>query len=227
MKTKRVLEALLASVSLLAFAAPTQSAPVFLNASFEDGVSTGWDSMNATNTPGWSITTGTGGFFPALNLNIASGGPYGNNNHLRQFATLGGPRDESGGGSALAQTISGFTVNSPYVLSWIQSSEFTEGDWVTASISGAAVLSQDFYSNPYPGGSQFWEGWQTMTYAFVADAATLTFKFNSATGRGFFSEPGIDSFGIVDVGQSIPEPASLALVGIGLAGLGAMRRRKA
>ena len=183
--------------------------------------------MNATNTPGWSITTGPGGFFPALNLNIASGGPLGNGNHLSQFATLGGPQEEPGGGSALAQTISGFTVNSSYVLSWIQSSEFTEGDWVTASISGAGVLSQDFQSNPYPGGSQFWEGWQTMTYAFVADAETLIFKFNSATGRGFFYEPGLDFFGIEEAKKPIPEPASLALVGIALAGLAAMRRRKA
>lgn len=226
MNTKRISQALLASAILLAFAAPTQAAPAFLNASFEDGVSTGWDSMNATNTPGWSITTGTSGFFPALNLNIASGGPYGNGNHLRQFATLGGPRDEPGGGSALAQTISGFTANNSYVLSWIQSSEFTEGDWVTASISGTAVLSGDFQSNPFPGPNQFWEGWQTMTYAFIADAATLTFKFNSATGRGFFSEPGLDRFGIADGQQPIPEPASLALVGIALAGLAAMRRRK-
>lgn len=228
MATKRISQTLLASAILLALAAPTQAAPIFVNADFEAGVSAGWDLMNATNTPGWTITIGSGGFFPRLNLNMASGGPYGDNNQLRQFATLGAPRDEPGGGSALAQTLSGFTVGGSYVLSWLQSSEFTEGDWVTASISGAGVLSQDFYSNPYPGGSQFWEGWQTMVYPFVADNATLTFQFNSATGRGFFSEPGIDAFGIADAQQQpIPEPATLALLGIGLAGLGALRRRKA
>jgi hypothetical protein len=181
--------------------------------------------MNAGNTPGWSITFGAN--FPRLNLNQASGGPYGANNQGRQFATLGGPRDESSGGSSLSQTLSGFSVGSAYVLSWMQSSEYTEGDWVNASISGVGVLSQDFYSNPYLGGAQFWEAWQTMLFPFVADASTLTFQFQSAYNQGFFSEPGIDAFGIAGAQQPVPEPATLALLGIGLAGLGAMRRRKA
>ena len=183
--------------------------------------------MNATNTPGWSITTGTSGFFPALNLNQACGGPFGNNNQGCQFATLGGPGDEPGGGSALAQTLSGFTVGNSYVLSWLQSSEFTEGDWVNASIIGAGVLSQDFNSNPYPGGGQFWFGWQTMTFPYVADAATLTFQFHRAETRGFFSEPGIDAFGIADASQPIPEPSTSLLLAAGLAGiLGYGWRRK-
>lgn len=230
MASKRIFQTLLASATLLALVAPTQAAPIFINGNFEGGDGsgpTGWDSMNAGNTPGWSITIGTSGFFPALNRNKASGGPYGNNNELSYFATLGGPRDEPGGGSVLAQTLSGFTVGGSYVLSWIQSSEFTEGDWINASISGLGVLSQDFYSNPYPGGSQFWEGWQTMLFPFVADAGTLTFQFRASTDKGFFSEPGIDAFGIADAQQQpIPEPATLALFGIGFAGLGALRRRK-
>jgi len=227
MATKRISQTLLASAILLALAVPTQAAPIFVNGNFEAGVSAGWVSMNATNTPGWTITTGTSNFFPALNLNQASGGPYGDNNEGRQFATLGALRDEPGGGSALAQTLSGFIDGGSYVLSWLQSSEFTEGDWVKATITGDGVLSQDFYSNPYPGGSQFWEGWQTMLFPFVADNTTLTFQFRAATNQGFFSEPGIDAFGIADAQQPIPEPATLALLGIGLAGLGALRRRKA
>jgi hypothetical protein len=216
------------SVGLIAMAlgAPSvESAPVFINGNFEAGVSSGWDSMNAVNTPGWTITTGTSGFFPGLNLNQDCGGPFGNNNELCQFATLGGPRDEPGGGSALAQTLSGFIVGESYILSWLQASEFTEGDWINASITGVGVLSQDFYSNPYPGGAQFWFGpWQTMTFPFVADATTLTFEFHSATNRGFFSEPGVDAFAIT--AAQIPEPATLALLGAGLLSIAALRKRK-
>lgn len=210
-------------VGLTLGVSPAHSVLIFANGDFEAGVSSGWDSMNATNTPGWTITTGTGGFFPALNLNQASGGPYGNGNQGKQFATLGGPRDEPGGGSALAQTISGFTKGNSYVLSWLQSSEFTEGDWINASISGLGVLSQDFYSNPYPGGVQFWFGWQTMTFPFVADTGTLTFQFHSAGNHGFFSEPGIDMVGIADA-TSVPEPGSLALLCAGLFSIVALRK---
>jgi hypothetical protein len=216
-----VLAGMVASLTLAA--SPAQSTPTFVNGDFETGVSSGWDSMNAVNTPGWTITTGTSGFFPGLNRNQSCGGPFGNNNQGCQFASMGGPRDEPGGGSMLAQTLTGFTIGTSYTLSWLQSSEF-EANWITASILGAGTLSQNFLSNPYPGGVSFWYGWQTMTYTFVADATSLTFEFNSCNTCGFFSEPGLDDFRIA--AGTAPEPATLALLGLGLAGLGFSRRRK-
>lgn len=225
-KTKSIYLALLA-VLLSPMAA--NAVPIFINGDFEAGVSTGWDSMNAVNTPGWTITTGTSGFFPGLNLNQVCGGPFGNNNQGCQFATLGAPRDEPGGGSSIAQTISGFTIGNSYTLDWLQSSEFTDEDWVTATIIGAGVLSQDFLSNPFPGPGpgQFWQGWQTMIYSFVADATTLTFQFNASTNRGFFSEPGVDDFNITAQAAQVPEPGTLALFALGLLGLGLTRKRAA
>jgi len=222
----RSLAILVGMIASLTFAvSPAHSTPAFVNGDLEAGVSSGWDSMNAVNTPGWTITIGSGGFFPGLNRNQSCGGPFGNNNQGCQFGTLGGPRDEPGGGSILAQTIGGFTVGSTYQLSWLQSSEFSEGDWITASIIGAGTLSQNFSSNPFPGDNDFWFSWQTETFTFVADATTLTFQFHSCDTCGFFSEPGVDDFRIAAIG-AVPEPATLALIGIGLAGLAFSRRKR-
>jgi hypothetical protein len=174
-------------------AAPV-AAQTFVNGCFEDGASTGWDLIDATNTPGWTPIYGAGTAFPRINLNQSCGGPFGNNNEACQFVTIGGIED--GGTSALNQTISGFTVGTSYVLSWRQSSEFDLSDVVNASVIGVGTLSQDFTSVPYPGGSQFWYGWQTMSMPFVADATTLTFMFHS---YGTNWEPGIDEVRISTV----------------------------
>ena len=87
-----------------------QAAPAFANGGFEAGPSTGWDLMDATNTPGWTLVFGTGNAFPRLNLDQANRGPYGDNNEDKQFATIGGGED--GGTSALEQVLNGFSIGS-------------------------------------------------------------------------------------------------------------------
>ena len=126
-----------ATACLLAvgFAGGAIAAPSFVNGGFEDGASSGWDVMNGANTPGWTILYGAGAVFPRLNLNQASGGPYGNNNELRQFATIGG--EEDGATSALEQTVSGFNAGQIYTLSWIQASEYVVADILDVSLTGA------------------------------------------------------------------------------------------
>lgn len=213
---------LIASVALAAIAAGgTQAAPTFVNGGFEAGASTGWDLMTAANTPGWTINYGTGSSFPRLNLNIASGGPYGANNEGRQFATIGGTED--GGTSSLAQSVSGFTAGKTYTLTWLQSSEYTSSDVLNVSfLAGSATASGNFTSNPFPGGSQFWQGWQTESMNFVPNATSVTFSFHSF---GSNYEVGVDNFLIS--GAGVPEPAAWALMLLGFGGLGvALRERR-
>jgi len=199
--------------ALLLAGTSAQAAPSFVNAGFEAGTSTGWDLMDGTNTPGWGINYGTGNFFPRLNLNQACGGPYGNNNQGCQFATIGGVED--GGTSSIEQTLTGFVQGNSYTLSWLQSSEFDNSDTLNVKIIGQGTLSQDFSSVPYPGGTQYWFGWETMSFSFIADDPTLTFKFQGYSTPNY--EVGVDAFGIAGNGV-VPEPATLLLLATGLLG---------
>lgn len=93
------------------------------------------------------------------------------------------------------------------------------GGQVTATLSNGA---NEVYNIPNTisgtgGGVLYWGIINTeFTYT------TLTFG-NTAAGTDFF---GFDDFSVGSAAQVVPEPASLALMGLGLAGLMGFRRRK-
>ena len=113
-------------------------------------------------------------------------------------------------------------------MNWLESAEFTGGAIVTTSIIGASTISQNFFVNNYPGGGQFWYGWDPQSMSFVADSTTLTIRFQGndedANGNTLY-EPGIDAVSITAGTSAVPEPASMFLLGTGVAGLVARRRR--
>jgi len=95
---------------------------------------------------------------------------------------------------------------------------------ITANQIDGDVLSLAVLLDGIRDGAGGVEDFQTVVLAGWTDLVDVTFTGRNAAGA--FGDYSIDNL-VVDVVNGVPEPGSLALLGLGLAGLGLSRRRKA
>ncbi|WP_158931849.1 DUF642 domain-containing protein [Acidisphaera sp. S103] len=169
------------------------------NTQYDSGYNTGSEKLDGTAT-------------------FTGSSPNGDN-----FVALDG--DPSvGGGGGLSQMINGLTVGTKYTLSFVwaasqlQSKTGQTTEDLQVSLGGQIFATTPTVTNP----SNSFTGWFTQAYTFTATSTQELLSFLSQGSPS--GEPPIALLTDVSV-TKVPEPGTLTVLGAGLAGLMAVRRR--
>lgn len=208
----------------------------FSNGGFEGYVGNK-NSFNGATPPGWTTTAGTPDVFNAgttmNNFAWVASSTGGDFLHGIGWDGRASPYVES----ALQVGLTGLVIGQQYEISFEQSisnSAFSDGGGYWEVVFGTESHNGALMNLPALGTAAGW-AWQTMFFTATNTIQTLeVIAHSNPATSSLRADLGIDGFFLGDPGtnpdnppnNNVPEPYSLALVGIGLAGLATVRRKK-
>ena len=208
----------LLAVGLLAAPLLSQAAPVISNGSLtgplaQGGVPTGWATYAGSPDTN-DVNNNVGGGTPFA---VAPSGPSPDGG-----TWVGIGIGTSGFFEEFGQVVSGFDGSS-YTLSWfagnfgaVTGPGYDAPNLIDVLLNGTLIGS----GYPLPVNANWWS--QSLTFAAPSGSNRISFRLSDGTANSYMSIDGI-SF----TAASVPEPGTLALLSLGLAGLGLSRRRRA
>jgi len=132
------------------------------------------------------------------------------------------------GPGAISQTfdtIAGFTYTVTFAMAGNPFPDFGGGPIKTMSVS--ADGDSDVYNFDRTGRSPTDMGWTDMVFSFVADDSSATLTFTSLTIDTCCTGPALDNVRVLATPPdtpAVPEPATIAIIAVGLLGLAGARR---